>query len=147
MNSTMSLKCRHFNSLFSWGGIISGFLFDDLPTFKLNKGVFPCTRNDPLPISPNFLLPIRGDNIKTHVVRMTLAICEKLHEFMGTQRGKKVFSEEGKTHLIIFSIESNGTSCKLASKIYLFLCTVYEVCDPVTSWMLSLFCVSCNFCL
>lgn len=79
----------------------------------------------PLPISLNFLLPIRGDNINIHVVRMTLAICEKLHEFMDTQREKKVFSEEGKTHLVILSIESNGTSCKLASKIYLFLCTVY----------------------
>lgn len=62
----------------------------------------------PLPISPNFLLPIRRDNIKIHVVRMTLAICEKLHEFMATQREKSLFRRR-KTHLVILSIESNGT--------------------------------------
>lgn len=70
------------------------FLFDDLPTVKLNKGVFLTPMSYPLPISPNFLLPIRRDNIKIHVVRMTLAIYEKLHEFMATQREKKSFQKK-----------------------------------------------------
>lgn len=112
-----------FRFPFLWRGYHKWFLFDNLPIFKLNKGVFPCTRSYPLLISLNLLLPIIGDNTK--IVRVTLAICERLHGFMGTQREKKVFPEEGKTHLVILSIESNGTSCKLASKIYLFLCTVY----------------------
>lgn len=92
--------------------------------FKLNKGVFPCKMSYPFPIPLNFLLTIRDDNVKLHVVRMTLEVFKKLHEFMAIQRGKKSFRRKNSSPVIL-SIEGNGTSCKLALKIYLFLCTVY----------------------
>lgn len=87
-----------FQFPFLWRGYHKWFLFDSLPIFKLNKGVFPCTRSYPLPISLNLLLPIRGDNAK--IVRMTLAICERLHGFMGTQREKKSFQKKEKLILL-----------------------------------------------
>lgn len=102
------------------------FLFDDLPTCKLNKGVFPCEMSYPLPVPPDFLPSVRSDSIKIYVIRMTLEAFEKLHVFMAMQRGKHLL-EEGNSSPVIWVLSIMVHCLSLLWK-YIYFCVLYIRC-------------------